>query len=156
MRTLQPTPTRTNTTTPSYIPKDLHHSTHVLVRRDAVKPSLTPPYDGPFKVIKRLKKSYILNLNGREDTVSIDRLKLAILDQPSDPKQEVTKTLNPKQVIPKTLKTKNVNSKQVIPIPKTKKVTPRTVVPQKMVTNKTISPPPGQKKAKLTVHFRSP
>ncbi|KAG4078490.1 hypothetical protein HA402_009202 [Bradysia odoriphaga] len=41
---------------------------------DRVKPSLNPRYDGPFRVVKRLRKGY---LNGKNDTVSIDRLKPA-------------------------------------------------------------------------------
>ena len=77
----------TKTYTPPRIPnnntdkldKDLNTCTHVYVRIDAVKPSLTRPYLGPFKIIKRSKKYFTLNLNGKVDSVSIDRLKAAIL-----------------------------------------------------------------------------
>ena len=42
-----------------------------------------PPYplnDGPFRVLERSAKYFSLDLGGRQDTVSIDRLKPAFLD----------------------------------------------------------------------------
>ncbi len=80
MKNLTPTPTRVNTTLPTFISKDLLSSTHVFVRRDSLRPSLTAPYDGPYPVIKRRTKQFIINRNGNRDTVSIDRLKPAFLE----------------------------------------------------------------------------
>ena len=63
----------------TYIPPDLSSSSHVFVRVDTVKPPLTPPYKGPYKVLERRPKSYLID-NGRlKDWVSIDRLKPAYL-----------------------------------------------------------------------------
>ena len=53
---------------------------HVFIRRDSVKKPLEQPYDGPFKILSRTDKYYTLDINGKWDTVSIDRLKAAHLD----------------------------------------------------------------------------
>ncbi len=60
--------------------KELSTCTHVFVRCDAVRKPLQPPYDGPFKVIDRKEKYFILDFGGRKNTVAIDRLKPAYLD----------------------------------------------------------------------------
>ena len=45
---------------------------------------LQSPYQGPFKVIDRQGKLYKLDLGTRQDTVSIDRLKPAFLEEATD------------------------------------------------------------------------
>ena len=62
------------------IPHDLSTVTHVFVRHDAVRKPLQPPYDGPYPVISRTNKHFTVNINGRNDTISIDRLKPAHID----------------------------------------------------------------------------
>lgn len=63
---------------PTFIHKDLRDSDHVFVRKDAVKASLQPPYEGPFQVLERGDKFFKLRFHDlKEDTVSIDRLKPA-------------------------------------------------------------------------------
>uniref|UniRef100_A0A1X7TCF1 Uncharacterized protein n=1 Tax=Amphimedon queenslandica TaxID=400682 RepID=A0A1X7TCF1_AMPQE len=42
--------------------------------------NLEQPYDGPFKVLSRDDKYFVLDINGKEDTVSVDRLKQTHLD----------------------------------------------------------------------------
>ena len=79
MRTLTPTSSR-STLRPSSIPATLSTSTHVFVRHDGVRKPLQPPYDGPYAVVKKTDKHFTLSINGRNDTVSIDRLKPAHLD----------------------------------------------------------------------------
>ncbi|CAN8021794.1 unnamed protein product, partial [Ixodes persulcatus] len=80
MRNLRATPTRHHDRHPTYVCEELTSATHVFVRRDAVKKPLDQPYDGPFKVLDRRDKFFLLDLNGRRDTISIDRLKPAHLD----------------------------------------------------------------------------
>lgn len=72
-------PTRTNQRE-AYIPKSLFETKYVFVRHDSYKPPLTPPYKGPFLVLRRNDKAFQLEINGRPDWVSIDRLKPAYTD----------------------------------------------------------------------------
>lgn len=59
----------------SYIPKSLMDCTHVFVRTDGVRRSLQSPYEGPFEILRKLRKQFIIERNGKPLTVSIDRLK---------------------------------------------------------------------------------
>jgi hypothetical protein len=105
-----------------YVPKDLLTSSHVLVRVDSVKKPLTPPYEGPFEVIKREPKYYVIMRNGKKETVSIDRLKPAFLENfnPADkslPSSEVSIKSSNKEVTPKLkscLKRSCTGNKQVV------------------------------------------
>ncbi|KER33316.1 hypothetical protein T265_00814 [Opisthorchis viverrini] len=56
---------------------------------DRVKRPLQYPYDGPFKVISRKDKYFTTKRNGKPDSVSIDRLKVAYVDDsnPDSPAQ---------------------------------------------------------------------
>ena len=70
-----PVPQGTRT---SSAPAKLVNSGYVFVRRDNHRPPLTPPYEGPFKVVEHIGKTFVLDLGNRQDTV--DRLKPAFLD----------------------------------------------------------------------------
>ncbi len=83
MRTLRATPTRQSTQHTAHVSTALSDASHVFVRHDAVKKPLQQPYDGLYKVLKRSSKFFTLDLNGRHDTVSVDRLKPAFLDIPA-------------------------------------------------------------------------
>ena len=61
-------------------PQALRHSEYVYLRRDAAKPSLSPPYEGPFKVLERRDKTFIIVMGEKQETVSLDRLKPAHID----------------------------------------------------------------------------
>ena len=80
MGALKPTPPRLQTRS-SFIDLHLQDCTHVFVRCDAVRKPLQAPYNGPFKVLERKEKFFLLDKNGKQDTVSIDRLKPAYLDE---------------------------------------------------------------------------
>ena len=67
----------------THIHPDLLTCTFVFVRRDAVKKSLQPPYDGPFRVLKQHDKHYTLDIFGKEKVISLDRLKPAYIDDAS-------------------------------------------------------------------------
>ena len=79
-----------------HVPPTLETATHVFVRRDARAPPLTRPYSGPYKVAKVGEKYFEVEINGRIDKVSIDRLKRAFVqcydreEKPSETDQEIT------------------------------------------------------------------
>ncbi len=53
----------------------LQQASHVYVRRGAVGLPLTPAYVGPYRVLRKHEKYYVLEVGEREETVSVDRLK---------------------------------------------------------------------------------
>lgn len=52
---------------------------YVFVKKDAVKKPLTPPYEGPFKVLEKHEKFYKVQLSNRTSIISINRLKPAFI-----------------------------------------------------------------------------
>ena len=68
----------------AYVPKELKDSTHVWIRVDRVRRSLEAPYSGPFKVLSRYPKFFMIeNFHGKKENVSIDRLIPARLPSPT-------------------------------------------------------------------------
>ena len=80
IRKLAPRPPVPHGTKPSSVPNALADSRFVFVRRDSHRPPLTPPYEGPYKVLVHGNKSFVLDYGTRQDSVSIDRLKPAFVD----------------------------------------------------------------------------
>ena len=80
MAQLRPQPTRSCSNRDPFVSSDLSSSSHVFIHDDSVRRPLQHPYSGPFKVIKRADKYFTLDINGRQDTVSVDRLKPAYLE----------------------------------------------------------------------------
>lgn len=50
------------------------------MRHDAYRGPLRRPYDGPFPVLEPGEKDFLIDLGGRAERVSVDRLKPAHLD----------------------------------------------------------------------------
>nr|XP_057908117.1 uncharacterized protein LOC131104680 [Doryrhamphus excisus] len=61
----------------SFVPLDLSSARFVFVRHDAHRSPLQPPYDGPFRVLERGRKGFVLDFGGRNELVTVDRLKPA-------------------------------------------------------------------------------
>ena len=58
----------------------------MFVRVDKVKLPLVPPYEGPYEVVAKHPKYFVIYRKGREDKVSIDRLKPAqFIPEPKSP-----------------------------------------------------------------------
>ncbi|QQP39781.1 Uncharacterized protein FKW44_015343 [Caligus rogercresseyi] len=66
----------------TFISPDLISCTHVFVRVDTVRKALQPPYEGPFQVVRRTRKTIAITRKGQTENISIDRVKPAyIMDQ---------------------------------------------------------------------------
>lgn len=89
MSKLKPTQTSWHTQQKLFINKDLNSSTHAFVRNDSIKTSLTPPYNGPFRIITRHDKYYTLEIKGKSQKISIDRLKPAYFEQEPKPMKQI-------------------------------------------------------------------
>lgn len=80
LRDITPTPTawhqRPDDTRP-FVSADLASAAQVFVRIDGYKAPLQAPYKGPYPVLERGPKAYIVDLDGRTDSVAVDRLKPA-------------------------------------------------------------------------------
>ena len=80
VRTLAPVPTSRHGTSPASVPAELQRAKFVFIRRDAHRTPLQRPYEGPFKVIESGPKTFKVDIEGRTEIITIDRLKLAHLD----------------------------------------------------------------------------
>ena len=69
----------------TYIPKDLSSSAQVFIRTDCHQQPLSAPYTGPYKVLQRRPKAFLLDIRGKQEWTSIDRLKPAFLDDTDPP-----------------------------------------------------------------------
>jgi len=78
----------------AFIYKDLATAGSVFVRRDAPRNALEAPYDGPYAVVSRGEKVFIVHMHGESKSVSIDRLKPAYIvienkdSEPTRPRDE--------------------------------------------------------------------
>ena len=104
MQHIRPVPTSHHATRSTHVSKDLSTCTHVFIRHNAIRKSLQPPYDGPFKVIKRADKFYTILVNGHQQTISLDRLKPAHIDDSPSSSSSVpalpAATPTPKSTLP--------------------------------------------------------
>ena len=75
---LQPKPTSTHRRPAVYLPGELEDATHVFIRRGGVQPSLTSPYEGPFRVADRNDQNFDVQIPGRgTETIALARIKPA-------------------------------------------------------------------------------
>ena len=95
MQRLQATPVRQQAPRKVHVHSDLSTSTHVFVRHDANRKTLQAPYDGPYKVLERSEKYFKLDVKGKQETISLDRLKAVHLEQPSEQGQDTTTYTTP-------------------------------------------------------------
>ena len=86
---LQPTPTSAHRRPPVHIPEELNTCTHVFVLRGGVQPTLTTPYEGPFRVISRTPAGFRIEFPGRpSDVVALSRLRPAVMSPDDDESQD--------------------------------------------------------------------
>lgn len=77
---LRPLPVRKSASRPFFVPQDLHTASHVFLRAPNPHRSLEPPYSGPYRVVSPGDKCFRILIHDKEETVSVDRLKPAFLE----------------------------------------------------------------------------
>ena len=85
------------------IPTSLISCSHVFIREDATKPPLAPLYRGPYLVLNRFPKFFLLQVGSKTNSVSVDRLKPVLSEFPvvsQDPPRR-GRPPNPKPPAPK-------------------------------------------------------
>ena len=80
---LAPVPTSHHGPVSSFVPHTLTVAPFVFVRRDAHRNPLQAPYTGPYKVLTHGEKTFVVDVGGRPETISVDRLKPAHVDPTS-------------------------------------------------------------------------
>ncbi|KAJ8401807.1 hypothetical protein AAFF_G00377780 [Aldrovandia affinis] len=80
----KPVPTSQHGLPRAWIPTDLSTAQYVFIRHNAHRSPLKPPYDGPFRVMETGDKTFIVDVGGKPERITVDRLKPAhqALDQP--------------------------------------------------------------------------
>ena len=86
--------------------KEIDTCSHVFLRRIAIAPPLTAPYNGPYKVIIRSGRVMKILIKGKVETVSLDQVKPAHLEsKPETGTETQRKTQN---------KTKNSKTIEIV------------------------------------------
>ena len=88
MRAIQPSAPQYHDNGRSYVPSNLSSTGYVYVRHDGYRHPLQRRYDGPFKIISTNDKHFTVDIKGRAEKITVDRLKAA----PVTPTTAVTTT----------------------------------------------------------------
>ena len=80
VRGFTPVPTSQHGLPKACVPPSLRTAGYVFIRHDAHRGPFRPPYDGPFRVLEAGDKAFLVDIGGRPDYISVDRLKPAHLD----------------------------------------------------------------------------
>lgn len=114
LNNLRPAPREQADNRKCFIHKDLKNSEYVFVRREVKKP-LTPPYEGPFKVVHRNSKHYTVQVGSRDVVISLDRLKPAYAITSTNPTDTTPPVITePEQSRHKTQSTTEPESPTVV------------------------------------------
>ncbi|OWR40999.1 putative gag-pol polyprotein [Danaus plexippus plexippus] len=96
--TPEPTSWHSSSNRPFYIPKDLSTSTHVFLRVVPGRRSLQAPYTGPQRFFAHNHKTVDIEVNGKRQRVTIDRVKPAYMAREElEPSQNRPQTPHPAQ-----------------------------------------------------------
>lgn len=79
MRTVMPPPPKFHGQHATYVPSNLASTGYVYLRVGSHRRPLQRPYEGPYRIIATNRKFYTLCIKGRQEKVSIDRLKPAYI-----------------------------------------------------------------------------
>ena len=75
-----PRPASHHTSAVPYLSPSLSAAKHVIVRRDDTKGPLQRPYSGPYAVLTPGDKTFLIDIGGRTERISVDRIKPAFFD----------------------------------------------------------------------------
>ena len=89
--------------------KEIATCTHVFLRRIAIAPPLTAPYDGPYKDVARSGRVMKILMKGKVETVSLDRGKPAHLECEPTTGTNIQRTTTNKQQSSKTTRISSRN-----------------------------------------------
>ena len=67
--------------------RELDTCSHVFLRRIAIAPPLTAPYDGPYKVVAKSGRVFKVLIKGKVETVTADRVKPAHIERTPENEQ---------------------------------------------------------------------
>jgi hypothetical protein len=81
---LCPIPPSRHGSAPVAVPTSLTAADYVFICRGGHKTPLQPPYDGPFKVLSKSDKFFVIRVGLKDKSVSVDCLKVAYLDRSED------------------------------------------------------------------------
>ncbi|GFS12592.1 retrotransposable element Tf2 155 kDa protein type 3 [Elysia marginata] len=98
MHSIQPPAPQFHGKQTSYVPSTLATAKYVYLRKDSHKHPLQRPYDGPFRVVSKSDKYFTLEIKGRPETVSIDRLKTAYVT-PLTTEENKEVLISPKSIL---------------------------------------------------------
>ncbi len=80
VRSLVPVPTSQHGTAPKSVPHNLLQAKFVFIRCDAYRTPLQRLYEGPFEVIHPGPKTFQVDIGGKSEIITVDRLKPAHMD----------------------------------------------------------------------------
>ncbi|KAL4153461.1 hypothetical protein QTP88_001294 [Uroleucon formosanum] len=75
----------------NFVFKDLATTEYVFIRHDGPKNGIQMPYDGPYRVISRNRKTFVIDIKKKEVRVTIDRLKPAYIIADHDSKKDTSR-----------------------------------------------------------------
>ena len=67
-----------------FLYKNIETCSHVFLRRIAIAPPLTSPYDGPYKVVARSGRVFKIMMKSKVETVTAGRVKPAHIERKSE------------------------------------------------------------------------
>ena len=87
MSRLRLSPPRATNQKDTFQYKELDTCSHVFLRRIAIAPPLTAPYDGPYKVVARSGRVFKVLIKGKVETVTADSVKPAHIERTPEDEQ---------------------------------------------------------------------
>lgn len=79
---VEPIPPKHQSSSSCYLPNALNNCKNVFIRVDKVKTGLQAPYEGPYPIIRRCRKFFVIKRNDKNESISVDRLKPAFDSAP--------------------------------------------------------------------------